>query len=151
LEDWITAQFNTTPAITPTNPQAGVPAYASVYAASDVPQATFSSSSWFSNIWVTSQNVQPEYGNQQADRIENGIIIRNWWRNSVTCPDPLRQKMATALSQLFVISEVDSTVYYQTLGVVTYWDMLADESFGNFRTLLYDVTLHPGMGEYLTM
>src|SRR5437868_9808625 len=33
----------------------------------------------------------------------------------------------------------------------SYWDMLNRNAFGNYRTLLKDVTLHPAMGYYLNM
>ena len=32
-----------------------------------------------------------------------------------------------------------------------YLDLLGKHAFGNFRDLLKDVTLHPGMGIYLDM
>ena len=35
-------------------------------------------------------------------------------------------------------------------GVASYYDMLARNAFGNYRTLLDDVSLHPMMGLYLT-
>ena len=33
----------------------------------------------------------------------------------------------------------------------SYYDMLLDNAFGNFRALLEAVTLHPAMGMYLNM
>jgi len=74
-----------------------------------------------------------------------------WWNNILDEPDQLRQRMAWALSQLFVISDVDYALGNQQFGVTDYYDMLARGSFGNFRTLLGEVTLHPAMGVYLSM
>jgi uncharacterized protein (DUF1800 family) len=77
--------------------------------------------------------------------------IEGWWRSSVTGEDQLRQRVAFALSQLFVVSMNDGSVNGRPLALANYYDMLADDAFGNFRTLLKDVTLHPIMGQYLNM
>lgn len=57
--------------------------------------------------------------------------------------------MAFALSQIFVIS-FDSALSEDVRGVAAYYDMLGRNTFGNFRTLLEDVSLHPMMGIYLS-
>ena len=72
----------------------------------------------------------------------------SYWRQAVTGPDQLRQRMKLALSEIFVISLVDSNV--ELRGASSYYDMLGQNAFGNFRTLLEQVTLHPMMGVYLT-
>lgn len=72
----------------------------------------------------------------------------SYWRQAVTGPDQLRQRMKLALSEIFVISLADSTISYRVAGA--YYDMLGANAFGNFRTLLEQVTLHPQMGIYLT-
>lgn len=73
-------------------------------------------------------------------------------RNQVmlTAPDQLRQRMAYALSQIMVISDGDSNVANGQDGSSSYYDMLARNALGNFRTLLMDVTRHPMMGRYLS-
>ncbi len=73
-----------------------------------------------------------------------------WWHTTVTADDALRQRVAFALSQIFVVSDnVDILeVYPNALG--TYYDMLLERSFGNFRDLLRDVALSPAMGVYLS-
>ncbi|RMG86145.1 MAG: DUF1800 domain-containing protein [Bacteroidetes bacterium] len=72
-----------------------------------------------------------------------------WWQYTMTQPDVLRNRVALALSEIFVISERPSLVNVP-LTLANYYDMLLDDSFGNFRKLLEDVTLHPAMGFYLT-
>lgn len=72
----------------------------------------------------------------------------SYWRQAVTGPDQLRQRMKLALSEIFVISMTDTNVQVQ--GAASYYDMLGANAFGNFRTLLEQVTLHPMMGVYLT-
>jgi len=62
----------------------------------------------------------------------------------------LRQRVAFALSEIFVISE-NGALENHADGLGSYYDMLLNDAFGNFRTLLEDVTLHPCMGIYLSM
>lgn len=75
-------------------------------------------------------------------------FYESWWRQAVTGNDQLRQRVAFAYSQIFVISLNDPNV--DVRGAASYYDMLARNAFGNFRTLLEDITLHPMMGRYLT-
>lgn len=72
-----------------------------------------------------------------------------WWENHMHSPDLLRQRVALALSEIFVIS-IESELGSQGYGLADYYDMLLRNSFGNFEDLLYDVTLHPCMGYYLS-
>ncbi len=74
-----------------------------------------------------------------------------WFNNAVEEPDQLRQRVAFALSQLFVVSDIDYTLSNSQYAMCNYYDMLAEEAFGNFRTLLERVTLHAVMGSYLSM
>jgi len=64
--------------------------------------------------------------------------------------DQLRQRVAYALSQIFVISDNISAISNARDGSSSYYDMLAADSFGSFRQLLYDVTRHPMMGRFLS-
>ena len=80
----------------------------------------------------------------------NNAIFNGWWQNSITAPDQLRQRVAFALSEIFVVSRFNE-LEQRNDGVADYYDMLADNAFGNVRTLLEDVTLHPIMGLYLDM
>ena len=65
-------------------------------------------------------------------------------------PDPLRQRVAFALSQIFVISMRMEELGVNYAGMANYYDVLETNAFGNFRTLLHDVALHPCMGVYLS-
>ena len=71
-----------------------------------------------------------------------------FYRQAITGNDQLRQRVAWALSQFFVVSSTDVPLSY---GMGDYQQMLRDNAFGNFRTLLEKVTLHPAMGRYLDM
>lgn len=73
-----------------------------------------------------------------------------WWERVMTAPDPLRQRVAFALSEHFVISDRVDAVGSNPQGAANYYDMLLEHSFGNFHDLLRDVSLHPVMGVYLS-
>ena len=72
-----------------------------------------------------------------------------WWQYAMASPDALRQRIALALSEIFVISSF-SGFGDNAYAFGSYYDMLLDNAFGNYRTLLEDVTYHPAMAEYLT-
>jgi uncharacterized protein (DUF1800 family) len=82
--------------------------------------------------------------------VQQNQFFESWWRQAATGPDELRERVAFALSQIFVISLQDATVGRNIRGVADYYDMLTANAFGNYRTLLEKVTLHPQMGIYLT-
>lgn len=73
------------------------------------------------------------------------------WDTFVRGNDQLRQRVAFALSQIFVISEVSDALYNDTRGIAKYHDIMAQHAFGNYRDLLEAVTTNPMMGEYLSM
>jgi uncharacterized protein (DUF1800 family) len=62
--------------------------------------------------------------------------------------DQLRQRVSFALHQILVISGRDIT---QPSWVAPYLQTIDRNAFGNFRQLLFEMTLNPGMGNYLDM
>jgi uncharacterized protein (DUF1800 family) len=77
-------------------------------------------------------------------------VYESFWKQAVTGPDQLRQRVAYALSQIFVISMADDTVGSNPRAVAAWLDMLSDEGLGNYRSLLETVARHPMMGSYLS-
>ncbi len=77
-------------------------------------------------------------------------IQSTFWRQAATADDALRQRVAFALSEIFVISINDMSVIEFPRGVASYLDMLGANAFGNFRQLIEAVALHPMMGLYLS-
>ena len=75
-------------------------------------------------------------------------FYESYWLYAATSRAQLRERMKLALSEIFVISLLDSAV--DARGAAAYYDMLGDNAFGNYRTLLEQVSLHPQMGRYLT-
>jgi uncharacterized protein (DUF1800 family) len=74
----------------------------------------------------------------------------SWWEQVMQGPDPLRQRIALALSEHFVVSDDLGQIRDNPRGLANYYDMLLDNAFGNYRDLLHDVTVHPIMGVYLS-
>jgi len=69
--------------------------------------------------------------------------------NLIKAEDQLRQRMAFALSQIFVVSS-QSDLGDNALSLTSYYDILLHQSFGNYKDLLLEVTLSPSMGFYLS-
>lgn len=94
---------------------------------------------------------------------QEGINIKRyrhhaWWDIALDADDQLRQRMAWALAQTFVINEngagfnslnIEISGEPRWLGVSDYYDILVTNAFGNYRQCLSDVTLHPIMGAIL--
>jgi hypothetical protein len=77
-------------------------------------------------------------------------VFNTWWQQSVTAPDQLRQRVAFALSEIMVVSDV-GTLQDNGRALCSFYDTLLDNAFNNYRTLLEAVTLTPAMGMYLNM
>ena len=73
-----------------------------------------------------------------------------WFRNALWGDDQLRQRVAFALSEIMVVSQLGA-LQGRPFAVADYYDMLAENAFGNYRDLIEKVTLHPAMGVYLSM
>jgi uncharacterized protein (DUF1800 family) len=72
------------------------------------------------------------------------------WKQAIQGQDQLRQRIALALSEILVASSEDDDLAYAE-PTAAYMDVLNRNAFGNFRTLLQEVTLSPSMGAYLDM
>ncbi len=64
--------------------------------------------------------------------------------------DPLRQRIAYCLAQIFVISDRPEVLGVEPQGLSNYYDIMVRNALGDFRTLLYEVATHPVMGYYLS-
>lgn len=73
-----------------------------------------------------------------------------WWQQTLGSQEHLlRQRVAQALSELLVISD-NSQLELDSIGMASYYDLLYKHAFGSYTDLLYDVTMHPCMGVYLS-
>lgn len=88
---------------------------------------------------------------QDASQTRIYYVPDAWWQTAVNAPDQLRQRVAFALSQIFVVSMADTLFTFDGQSLTSFYDTLADNAFGNFHDLLKAETLHPAMGIYLNM
>lgn len=72
-----------------------------------------------------------------------------WWDTTLKTKEILRHRIALALSEILVISD-KSILELNSFGLSNYYDLLYKHAFGNYEDLLYDVSIHPCMGVYLT-
>src|SRR5882724_3945560 len=76
------------------------------------------------------------------------VVQKRFFANALTGQDQLRQRVAWGLSQIMVASAVKIN---RPSAFVLWQNMFQQDAFGNFSTLLTDVTLSPVMGNYLDM
>jgi uncharacterized protein (DUF1800 family) len=72
-----------------------------------------------------------------------------WWQVNMTNEDLLRHRVALALSEILVVSMNSDLIDFGE-GLSDYYDLFVKHAFGNYKSLLLDVTLHPCMGYYLS-
>jgi uncharacterized protein (DUF1800 family) len=77
-----------------------------------------------------------------------GAIQTAFFNRALNDPDQLRQRVAFALSEIFVVSAVKDTNYE---AMRRYMQDLTDNAFGSYRNLLGVITLDPAMGWFLDM
>ena len=68
-----------------------------------------------------------------------------WWQNILFGQDQLRQRVAFALSKLFVASEVDVDPRYYPY----YLNVLSQDALGSWLTLMEDISHSGAIGSYL--
>ena len=73
-------------------------------------------------------------------------LLWDFYRNAVSQPDQLRQRVALALQQIVVVNNIETTGTY---GFRNYHNSLLENAFGNYRQVLKKVALSPVMGEFL--
>ena len=109
--------------------------------------------------WVDEQlNMQTITGYNNLVQLQQGTFVNyprklQFFRNAMSAPDQLRQRVAWALSQIVVAANVgdqDGTGN-PTAMVSQYQDILLRNAFGNYRTLLREMSVSPIMGTYLTL
>ena len=78
------------------------------------------------------------------------VLNTAWLHSSLAHPDILRKRMAFILSEIFVINTRSDI--FEDFGQLssTYYDKLGGNAFGNYRSLIEDVSLSPAMGIFLS-
>lgn len=77
----------------------------------------------------------------------NSCIRYFWWGTAIYGNDQLRQRVAFALSEMWVVSSPEISAY----AMPQYLNVLSNDAFSNWYTVMRDVTLTPTMGSYLNM
>ena len=72
------------------------------------------------------------------------------WRKMLASTDTLRQRVTLALAEILVASVSGFNGGWKAFSAAAYLDLLEAEAFGNYRTLLQQVSMSAPMGEYLT-
>ncbi len=77
-------------------------------------------------------------------------LQRQFMNNALTQPDQLRQRVSFALHKFIVVSgqQLNNN---EASWYAPYLQTIDRNAFGSFRQLLFDITLNPGMGQYLDM
>ena len=108
--------------------------------------------------WIDEQLAKPatlEYATVEAVKTAHAAStsqtyrLNRWYWQAVYAPDQLRQRMAFALSQIFVVSDQSSAINQDNVPMSAYQDILANDAFSYYGTVLHDVTYSPTMGKYL--
>ena len=71
------------------------------------------------------------------------------WYQLMKSPDGLRKRVALALSEICVVSLSGVDITWRCHAMAWYWDQLVNNAFGNYRSVLENVTLNAAMGYYL--
>ena len=107
-------------------------------------EAQFSASAALHTSYLDTQRVR-ENGGRATEEMSYEAVWQQWLNGN----DQLRARVAFALGQIVVISNIAPDI--RPYAMSSYMDMLNRNAFGNYRTLLKDVALHPAMGYYLNM
>lgn len=96
--------------------------------------------------WLAKQFQTP------ASAIPDGLAINalraKVFSNMATGPDQLRQRLTFALGQILVVSANKNVNGNE---IIPFQRLLSAHAFGNYRTLLREVTLSPSMGKFLDL
>ena len=123
-------------------------------------------------IWIDDQFTRPVGYIQPyvtwALQYANGMALygnykeHSWWARAMGAPklrpdavttqlpDPLRQRVAFALSEICVTSDRPETLAVDFEGMANYYDIFERHAFGNYLDVLKEVAMHPVMGVYLS-
>lgn len=105
---------------------------------------------------ANSQSSRNYFADRGLDRVDsnrfyNSALIGDYmvWSQLLSGGNPVRKRIAFALSEFFVVSLSGINLTWRGPAIGEYWDILNRQAFGNFRDLLQDITLNPAMGTFL--
>ena len=71
-----------------------------------------------------------------AQKVNQQQRLNRFFWQAVYAPDQLRQRMAYALSQIFVVSDASGAINQDIVPMAHYQDLLANDAFGAYGPLL---------------
>lgn len=98
--------------------------------------------------FIDEQFATPESSWPPVSTASRSDAVDAFFSNPATGQDQLRQRVLFALSEIIVIAMNKNTNGDQ---IVPWLQLLSKNAFGNYRTLLHDITLDGGMGYYLDL
>jgi len=100
------------------------------------------------NAWLEEQFGLPETVIPSPGGMAMSTVQSQYMHRLSQAPDQLRQRVASALSQIIVIS-ANKNIYPDE--IVPYLQILSRNAFGNYRTLLGEISVSSQMGKYLDL
>ena len=111
--------------------------------------------------WLTDQMALPRATSHYDWLVAGGFTAATYkfktdgldpsiWRQMIVEPDQLRQRIGMALLDIFVVAIEGVTHSWRSFSMAAYVDILLDNAFGNYRTLMGAVTTSFAMSSYLT-
>ncbi|MBX9860983.1 MAG: DUF1800 domain-containing protein, partial [Sphingomonas sp.] len=110
--------------------------------------------------WITDQVARPRTahwdwlvsnGYNVAANINNTTGFDNTvWRQIISEPGQLRQRVGMALSEIMVIGIDGINLQWKQFAAAAWLDVLLDNALGNFRTLMERITFNAAMASFLT-
>ena len=109
----------------------------------DAQLALPTSTSYFS--WLQANGYDSSANENNTTGMDNVV-----WKKLISSPDVLRQKIVQAFSEIWVVSVLGINASWRQFSIANYLDVLEANVFGNFRTLIEQITMTPAMAYYLT-
>ena len=96
--------------------------------------------------WLISKgyNDEAKFANNQ-EGFNNAV-----WKQLITGQDQLRQRVGVALLSILVVGIDGVNMPFRQFSAASYLDILWDNAFGNFRTILEKISLSSAMGSWLS-
>ncbi|MEQ1948207.1 MAG: DUF1800 domain-containing protein [Bryobacteraceae bacterium] len=100
--------------------------------------------------WIDEQIDEPRSKYPDLNQIPLAMtpVQARFFRNAVHGRDQLRQRIALALHEIWVVSSLEENLPDQ---MIPYLNIFNDYAFDNYRNMMRKVTLNPAMGDYLDM
>ena len=89
-------------------------------------------------------------GYKKTRQNDYSLLDMTLWRQAITGRDQLRQRVGHALLDIFVVGIDGVGGYGKAFTMAAYIDILMDNAFGNFRTLLEKIAGNAAMAMWLT-